>query len=61
LRHVHAPRGDGRHTGLHVGAEVRPMVCSENDLTIVARCYHVHDWPRNAAVIERGSFPSSGS
>jgi (R,R)-butanediol dehydrogenase/meso-butanediol dehydrogenase/diacetyl reductase len=46
-------------TGLHVGpAEVRPMVWSENDLTIAGTwCYHVYDWPRIAAMIERGTFP----
>lgn len=46
-------------TGLHVGpAEVRPMVWSENDLTIAGTwCYHVYDWPRIAAMIEGGAFP----
>jgi (R,R)-butanediol dehydrogenase / meso-butanediol dehydrogenase / diacetyl reductase len=46
-------------TGVHVGpAEVRPMVWSENDLTIAGTwCYHVYDWPRIAAMIERGTFP----
>jgi (R,R)-butanediol dehydrogenase / meso-butanediol dehydrogenase / diacetyl reductase len=45
-------------TGLHVGpAEVRPMVWSENDLTIAGTwCYHVYDWPRIAAMIEGGGF-----
>jgi hypothetical protein len=54
--------GDGRHTGLHVGpAEVRPMVWSENAVTIAGTCcYHVYDRPRIAAMIERGGFPSSG-
>jgi hypothetical protein len=38
------------------------MVWSENDLTIAGTCcYPVYVWPRTAAVIERGSFPSSGS
>jgi (R,R)-butanediol dehydrogenase / meso-butanediol dehydrogenase / diacetyl reductase len=48
-------------TGLHVGpAEVRPMVWSENDLTIAGTwCYHVYDWPRIAAMIERGTFPGA--
>jgi hypothetical protein len=37
------------------------MVWSENDLTIAGTCcYHVYDRPRNAAMIERGGFPSSG-
>jgi (R,R)-butanediol dehydrogenase / meso-butanediol dehydrogenase / diacetyl reductase len=46
-------------TGPHIGpAEVRPMVWSENELTIAGTwCYHVYDWPRIAAMIERGSFP----
>jgi (R,R)-butanediol dehydrogenase/meso-butanediol dehydrogenase/diacetyl reductase len=46
-------------TGLHVGpAEVRPMVWSENDLTIVGTwCYRVYDWQRIAALIQSGAFP----
>ncbi|MBX5468621.1 MAG: 2,3-butanediol dehydrogenase [Thermoleophilaceae bacterium] len=46
-------------TGLHIGpAEVRPMVWSENDLTIVGTwCYRVYDWPRIGALIESGAFP----
>jgi (R,R)-butanediol dehydrogenase / meso-butanediol dehydrogenase / diacetyl reductase len=46
-------------TGLHVGpAEVRPMVWSENDLTIVGTwCYRVYDWRRIAALIQSGAFP----
>jgi (R,R)-butanediol dehydrogenase/meso-butanediol dehydrogenase/diacetyl reductase len=46
-------------TGLHVDpAEVRPMVWSENDLTIAGTwCYHLYDWPRIAAMIEGGGFP----
>jgi (R,R)-butanediol dehydrogenase/meso-butanediol dehydrogenase/diacetyl reductase len=46
-------------TGLHVGpAEVRPMVWSENDLTIVGTwCYRVYDWQRIAALIRSGAFP----
>ena len=46
-------------TGLHVGsAEVRPMVWSEHDLTIIGTwCYRVYDWPRIAAMIRSGRFP----
>ncbi len=46
-------------TGLHVGpAEVRPMVWSENDLTIAGTwCYRVYDWQRIAALIQSGAFP----
>jgi (R,R)-butanediol dehydrogenase / meso-butanediol dehydrogenase / diacetyl reductase len=51
--------GTVAQTGLHVGpAEVRPMVWSENDLTIVGTwCYRVYDWQRIAALIQSGAFP----
>jgi hypothetical protein len=67
LDHVHLVMSTRRggtvvQTGLHVGpADVRPMVWSENDLTIAgAWCYHVYDWRRIAAIIERRSFPVEG-
>lgn len=46
-------------TGLFVGpAEVKPMVWSENDLTIAGTwCYRVYDWQRIAALIQSGAFP----
>jgi (R,R)-butanediol dehydrogenase / meso-butanediol dehydrogenase / diacetyl reductase len=46
-------------TGLFVGTtEVKPMVWSENDLTIAGTwCYRVYDWQRIAALIQSGAFP----
>ena len=53
-----AAGGRSAHRPARRPAEVRPMVWSESDLTIAGTCcYHVHDWPRNAAMIERGRFP----